>query len=119
MFRGFLRPGQGFKTFTVVRKTGGVTKNGRPQKSEKTECEEFLGIISQASQREQAQWKQNGHPITHTIVRRGGNATVRTTDILELRTPDKVRKFRVQGIHDPAELGHFVSYKVEERDDLS
>ncbi len=119
MFRGFLRPGQGFRPFTILRKTGGTTKTGRAKTSKLTPCGEILGIISQASQKEQEQWKQNGHPITHTIVQRGTEDRVKATDILELEIPgQKPRRFRVQGVHNPAELGHFTSYKVEERDDL-
>lgn len=120
MFRGLLRPGQGFRPFSVLRRTGGTTKTGRPRTQALTECGELFGIISQASQKEQEQWKQNGHPITHTIVQRGASSDVIVTDVLELKTPGKAaRRFLVQGIHDPAELGHFTSYKVEERDDLS
>lgn len=119
MFRGFLRPLQGFRSFTILRRSGGTTKTGRPQTKKFTECGEIIGIISQASQKEQEQWKQNGHPITHTIVQRGFKDRAKVTDVLEIKTPDKgVRRFLVQGVHDPAELGHFTSYKVEERDDL-
>lgn len=119
MFRGFLRPGQGFRPFTILRKSGGTTKTGRPKTKKFTECGEIIGIISQASQKEQEQWKQNGHPITHTIVQRGFEGRAKVTDILELNVPGMpVRRFLVQGVHDPAELGHFTSYKVEERDDL-
>jgi hypothetical protein len=119
MFRGFLRPGQGFRPFTVLRRTGGTTANGRPTTTKLTEQGKILGIISQASQKEQEQWKQNGHPITHTIVQRGESGGVMVTDVLELNVADKPpRRFLVQGVHNPAELGHFTSYKVEERDDL-
>lgn len=119
MFRGFLRPGQGFRPFTILRKTGGTTNTGRATAGKLTSCGEILGIISQASQKEQEQWKQNGHPITHTIVQRGAEDKVKVTDILELEIRgQKPRRFRVQGVHNPAELGHFTSYKVEERDDL-
>lgn len=119
MFRGLLRPGQGFKTFTILRKSGGTTKTGRAKTSKLAPDGEILGIISQASQKEQEQWKQNGHPITHTIVQRGSEGRAKVTDILELEMPgEKPRRFKVQGVHNPAELGHFTSYKVEERDDL-
>ena len=44
----------------------------------------------------------------------------RAEDVLELKSPDgtTVRRFLVQGVHDPAELGHFTSYQVLEREDL-
>ena len=117
MFRGFLRPGQGFRYFTILRRTGGTTKTGRAKTSKLSPQGEIIGIISQASQREQEQWKQNGHPITHTIVQRGAGCRAKVTDVLELEG-EGIRRFLVQGVHDPAELGHFVSYKVEERADL-
>lgn len=119
MFRGLLRPGQGFRPFSVLRRTGGITANGRPTTSKLTEQSEIYGIISQASQKEQAQWKQNGHPITHTVIQRGVEGKAMVTDVLELKTPgEPSRRFLVQGVHNPAELGHFISYKVEERNDL-
>lgn len=114
MFRGLLRPGQGFKRFEILRKTGGTTKKGRPTAKTFEVCGEIIGIVSQASQNEIAQWKQNGHPISHTIVQRGSIDRAKPTDILRLDE----RRFLVQGVQDPGELGHFTIYKVEERDDL-
>ena len=115
MFRGFLRPGQGFKKYKVLRKKNGVNESGRVTKSELTDLGELIGIISQASQKEKEQWKQSGHPITHKVVQRGSPAA-KPTDILLMDGTD--RRFLVQGVHDPAELGHFTSYFVEEREDL-
>lgn len=117
MFSGFLRPGQGFRPFTILRRVGGTTNTGRAKTRKLTDHGEVLGIISQASQKEIAQWKQNGHPVTHTIVQRGAEVTAKVTDVLEMHGTN--RRFLVQGVHNPAGLGHFVSYKVEERDDLS
>lgn len=119
MFRGFLRPGQGFRPFAVLRRTGGTTATGRPTTSKLTEHGEIFGMITRASQHEQTQWKQNGHPITHTILQRGVEGKAMETDVLELKTPgESVRRFLVQGVHNPAGLDHFISYKVEERNDL-
>ena len=66
------------------------------------------------------QWKQNGTPITHTIVQRGTKCRAKGTDILELEdNSGKIRRFLVQGEpQDPGELGHFLVYRVEERSDL-
>lgn len=115
-FRGLLRPGQGFKPFTVLQKKGGTTASGRPMAKKFLPVGVFYGIISQASQNEIEQWKQNGHPITHTIVQRGTKDRASVTDVLELKGTN--RRFYVQGVHDPGELGHFTVYKVEEREDL-
>lgn len=123
-FRGFLRPGQGFKTFRVLRRSGSLTGSGRPCTGELKPHGEILGIITQASPKEVEQFKQRGTPITHTIVQRGAEFRAKATDVLVLepdsvRKDDKARKFLVQGDpKDPGELGHFLVYTVEERDDL-
>ena len=126
-FNGLLRPGQGFKPFTVLRRVGAKTVTGRPYTGDLTTLGTFYGIISQASPKEQEQWKQLGTPITHTIVQRGTHNRAKATDVLELiiplpcgcAGPPKVRRFLVQGEpQDPGELGHFLVYRVEEREDL-
>lgn len=118
-YSGFLRPFQGFKYFIVLRRKGTVTATGRPVTGEFEEAGQLLGIISEASQQEQEQWKQNGHPITHTIVQKGSKIA-KPTDVLTLEDPktEEVRRFLVQGAKDPGEIGHFTVYHVEERLDL-
>ena len=115
-FRGMLRPGQGFRPFTVLRKKGETTATGRVMAKTLTPDGEIYGIISQATQKEIEQWKQNGHPITHTIVQRGTKDRAKADDVLELNGTN--RRFSVKGTHDPGELGHFTVYYVEERMDL-
>ena len=124
-FRGLLRPGQGFKPFTVLRRTGATTATGRPYTGGFETIGSFFGIISQASPREIEQWKQLGTPITHTIVQRGTTNRAKGTDVLELSVDrygqpiETPRRFLVQGDpQDPGELGHFLVYRVEERKDL-
>ena len=120
-FRGHVRPGQGFRHFRVLRREGAVTASGRPYPGGLTEQGRFLGIISQASPGEKEQWKQLGSPITHTIVQRGTVNAARSDDVLEAAwDPDgPLRRFLVRGQpHDPGELGHFLVYHVEEREDL-
>ncbi len=119
-FRPMLRPGQGFKSFRVLRMEGGLTEKGRPITSVLKPQGEFYGIISQASSKEVEQHKQLGTPITHTIVQRGTKNRAKATDILELvQCGCTARRFMVQGEpKDPGELGHFLIYYVEERKDL-
>lgn len=125
-FRGHLRPGQGFKPFTVLRRVGATTNTGRPYTGSLEQVGTIIGIISQASPREQEQWKQLGTPITHTIVQRGTKDRAKATDVLELTTSTpcgcdlpEIRRFLVVGQpQDPGELGHFLVYRVEEREDL-
>lgn len=125
MFRGLHRPGQGFKHFAIFRKEGGVTETGRPCAEMYRECGSFLGIISEASPQEIEQAKQAGHPITHTIVQRGTKDRARALDVLKLiippadSCPSKPRCFIVQvEPKDPGELGHFLIYRVQERQDM-
>lgn len=121
-FRPMLRPGQGFKKFLVLRRTGSTTAKGRPHSENLTTHGEFYGMITQASPAEREQHKQLGSPITHTILQRGTANRARATDVLELVVggEEKRRRFFVQGEpQDPGELGHFLLYKVEERADLN
>lgn len=119
-FRPMLRPGQGFKPFTVFRVVGKVNKTGRPCGEAYEENGVLFGIISQASSKEIEQAKQAGHPITHTIVQRGTRNRAYARDVLELTEGcNPPRKFIVQANpKDPGELGHFLIYQVEERLDL-
>ena len=119
-FRPMLRPGQGFKPFKVLRREGGLTETARPTTSALKPHGEFRGIISQASPKEVEQHKQLGSPITHTIVQRGTRNMAKANDVLELATSSgDTRRFLVKGDpRDPGELGHFLVYTVEERDDL-
>lgn len=122
-FRPMIRPGQGFKPYTVLRRKGGTTKSGRPVTAKLEPDGMIYGIISQASQTEQEQWKQKGHPITHTVIQRGTRNAGKADDVLELAQEHAdgtktVRRFLIQGTRDPGEIGHFMVYKVEERIDL-
>ncbi len=118
MFRGLLRPGQGFRRYTVLKRSGGLSDNGRPVPECYTPVGELFGMIAQATPKEQEQWKQAGHPVTHKVVQRGTGCQAEPTDVLELVTEGKSRRFLIQGVHDPAELGHFTTYFTEERRDL-
>ena len=117
-FRPMLRPGQGFKLYTVLRRKGSKTPSGRPKTAGLEPVGTIYGIISQASQTEQEQWKQKGHPITHTVIQRGTKNAGKADDVLKLGDGETARFFYVQGTRDPGELGHFTVYKVEEREDL-
>lgn len=118
MFGGLLRPGQGFQTFTVHKRSGKLSASGRPEKSGLIASGTIEGILSEANQREQEQWKQNGHPITHTIVQQGVKNCGKAEDVLTLGKGKATRKFHVQGTKNPGELEHFVVYYVQERNDL-
>lgn len=115
-FNAMLRPGEGFKLFKVLRREGGLTASGRPTTSELKPQGEFYGIITRTDPTEKEQHKQLGSPKNFTIVQRGTTNGARATDILE---HEDGRRFFVKGDpKNPAGLGHFLVYKVEERDDL-
>lgn len=116
MFRSLLRPGEGFKLFTVLRREGGLTKNGRPTTSRLTPQGTFHGIVTKTDPTETDQNKQKGSPKSYTIVQRGTKNQARADDILERE--DGTRYLVKGDPKDPGGLGHFSVYKVEERDDL-
>ncbi len=124
MFHGLLRPGQGFRYFTVLKSEGGVAKNGRPEIQVLKPFGRIAGMIMRASHGEveqwksRNQWKQEGHPITHKVIQYGSRGSVNPSDILELVQSSKTRRFVVKGIQEPAELNHFTVFFVEEREDL-
>lgn len=115
----FLRPGQGFKKFMVKKKGKALTSSGKPIKGEYEDVGTIIGILATASQKEQEQWKQNGHPITHKIVQKGiKNAAIATNYLVLSEDGKKDRYFYVQGTGNPGELNHMMRYFVEERRDL-
>ena len=115
-----LRPGQGFKKFIVKKKTTTLTSSGKPISSGYKEMGTIIGILATASQKEIEQWKQNGHPITHTIVQQGVKNSANATDYLILaESSKKDRYFYIQGAVNPGELNHIMRYFVEERKDLT
>ena len=115
----FLRPGEGFKTFTVKKKSKILTETGKPVAGGYVTVGPIIAILATATQKEKEEWKQKGHPISHKIVQRGiNNAAVATNYIVLSEKGKKDRYFYVQGATDPAELHHIMRYYVEERKDL-
>lgn len=132
----FLRPGQGFKRFTVLRKSGTISAAGSVGKSPSfSEVGEIIGILVGASQKEKEQFKQDGHPISHKIIQRGVGSRGKATEYIRLTEPVKpdsdapaaplsevktvTRYFYIQGTKNPAEWDHELIYYVEERADLN
>lgn len=116
MFTANLLPGQGFFTFHVYRKIGGLSSSGKPKAAslQKTGIE-FLGTLLGASQKEQTEWKQNGHPITHKIIEYSAMQKAKATDYLVMSDG---REFYVQGVKNPGNLNVTMIYYVEERFDV-
>lgn len=134
MFNGLLRPGQGFKAFNrLVAASGELqtddsaaksasgrpkSESGRPQNVALKKAGVVIGILSKAQQEEKDQWKQEGHPISHTLIQRGVANQATPSDYLQLNDNGRCRYFSVQGINDPGELHHITVYYILEREDL-
>jgi len=124
MFHGFLRPGQGFRRFTVLERKGGLSENGRPQSETFTPTGEIIGMLMLASHEATRQWKdndsykQNVHKVLYQIIQYGTANRAKPADILEWKDGEKVRRFTINGIHDLAGLHHFTAYFAEEREDF-
>ena len=117
MFSANIVPGQGFQKITVYIKKGGKSATGRALTEQYVkEDKSFFGILAEASQREKEEWRQNKHPITHTIVQYGAMEKAKATDLLVL--PDN-RKFYVQGADNAGSLNVSMIYYVEERFDIN
>ena len=99
----------------VYSESDGITASGRAVEGGYQETDiTFLGILTNASQNEIDQWKQNGHPITHKVTQYGAMGKAKPTDYLVLND----REFYVQGVKNPGNLNVTMLYYVEERYDL-
>ena len=106
----YLRPGNLYKDFFVAK----CTRKGRPVKKYDSDHSVVIhAVLAQATPQEKARWEQIQHPITHTIVDRGHPKAVET-DQLTCGN----RKFYVQGVDEPGQLGLYTIYYVEERADV-
>lgn len=116
MFTANIVPGQGFQPLTIYEKSTVITETGRAVTGGYTDtCKQIYGIITNASQKEIDQWKQNGHPVTHKIVQYSAMRKAKATDYLVHKDG---RKFYIQGMKNHGDLNISVSYYVEERFDL-
>ena len=115
MFPANILPGQGFSEFTVWKTASQLTATGRAKTGVPTETEtKFFGMLMAANQKEQDQWKQNGHPITHKIIEYSAEQKAGATDYLL----SAGKEFYVQGVKNPANLNVTMIYYVEERYDI-
>lgn len=104
-------PGWEQKRFEILRKTTATDAKGRVNYSASpSRIGQFFGMLANASQKEQEQWKQMGHPITHTISLKNSSGA-KPEDILMTSG----RKFYVQSINPVAEVGLYEVIYCEER----
>jgi len=100
-----------YKEYAVEKKSSGKNSDGRQTRDYKSTGTTLLGALSNADPREQEKYKQMQHPITHTIAQRG-TAKAKAED----RLVRDGRKYYVQGVNDPGDLGLWTVYYVEERE---
>lgn len=112
-----LFPGQGSQKFVVKRANPGTSNSGRVKPDSYSTLCEFMGVLTSAHPKEQEQWKQNGHPVTHKVVQplpRKAEDQAVAGDFLCLNG----RLFMIKGIRNPGELNHYNVYYCEERRDV-
>lgn len=119
----FLFPGQGSQKFVVKRAKPGTSDSGRVKPLSYETLYEFMGILTSAQPKEQEQWKQNGHPVTHKVVQ-PLPVSNRTPELTEFAAAGDIlclngRLFEIQGIRNPGELNHYNVFYCEERRDVS
>ena len=73
--RMYLRPGNLWKSFRVLRKTTGIDQNGYPKETFKETGMILYGVLAEAqdsaNDRMKLMWDQEQHSLTHTMVARG------------------------------------------------
>ena len=111
----FLFPGQGSQKFVVKRAKPGTSDSGRVKPDSYETLYEFMGVLTSAQPKEQEQWRQNGHPVTHKVVQPLPKGSAVPGDVLCLDG----RLFTIHGIRNPGELNHYNVYYCEERRDVS
>jgi len=118
----FMRPGQEFKTFKVLRPQSIINDRGRTKKNQYDEIGSIKGILAQARPDERERWHQMGHSVSHKIIQRhyGYNGD----EDLKI-VPRDVFEYQGQWFYnqndpyDPGGLGHWTIYYCEERSDLT
>lgn len=119
----FLFPGQGSQKFTVKRQESGISNSGRVTADFYETLYEFMGVLTSANPKEQEQWRQSGHPVTHKVVQPLplGNRTEKDKEVFAVAGDILClngRLFTIQGIRNPGELNHYNVYYCEERRDV-
>lgn len=121
MFHTMLRPGQGFRQYSILRSESGETAGGRPYKGIPKEVGMLLGIMVAADPKEMVLWKQRDTPITCKVVQYAPGTMAQASDFLQLKIDGESRPrcYRVQGTENPGLYGHFAIYYCDEREDLN
>ena len=111
----YVRPESLSRDFIVERKTQTVTDAGRKAVMFQPTGNHLKGVLAEAKALEIERWKQLQHPVTHTIVMKGGRCPAKIGDRLVLSG----RSFYVQGIDNIVALSIFTQIFAEERSDTN
>lgn len=109
----FLFPGQGSQKFIAKRAIPVISDSGRVKPMRYEVVCEFMAVLTSATPKEQEQWNQTGHPVTHKVVQPVPKEGAKAGDVLCLNG----RLFTIQGVRNPGELNHYNVYYCEERRD--
>lgn len=105
----YLRPGNLLKHFVVERYTPTGKTGGRAVYEYQADGE-ISAVLAQAKPSEIERFRQDAHPITHTIIQRG-RPKARPQDRLILEE----RQFYIQGVDEIGNLAICTIYYAEER----
>jgi len=110
-------PGYGFQKMHILRKTHTVSSTGRamPGAYEDTGIW-FYGMLAAASPKDIEMYRQNEHPVTHTVVQHGAVDVAKENDLL---CTDNGGRYRVSVRPSPAGVDSTMIYYVEERRDIN
>lgn len=111
----YVRPELLSRDFLVERKTQAITDAGRKAVTFRPTGDHLKGVLAEAKALEIERWKQLQHPITHTIVMKGGRCPAKIGDRLVFGG----RSFYVQGIDNIGALSIFTQIFAEERSDTN
>ncbi len=110
----YVRPGNLYKEFSVEESITTISEAGRPLISYDTSRNIVIkGALANASPEEQTRFKQEGHPITHTIVEQAVKKA-KPDDRLHLGN----RTFIIKYIDEAGGIGYCTIYYVQERMDV-
>lgn len=121
MFHTMLRPGQGFRQYSILRSESGETAGGRPCKGVPKKVGTLLGMMAAADPKEMTAWSQRGTPVSCKVVQYAPGTMAAAADLLQIQLDGESRPrcYRVQGVENPGFFGHFAIYYCDEREDLN
>jgi len=108
----YQRPASLFKSFAIEKKSVTVDAQGRPRSTYAAPSGTISAVLAKADPKQQERWNQLQHPISHVITQKG-----RPQAEAEDRLALGARKFYIQGVDEPGELGLWTIYYAEERFD--